>query len=207
MSSTSAVITNRLTADQLYLQVDTYFAILQRREFQDLGMETWKQTGNRMKQVKNMHKSLNGVTLAALFLVIGGCTTSPPTSTGTITVSQIEKLPHPTTCSNPVDRGQYSYEIGFKDLDPSEKVRFVPKGWSSRNVVFSASELINKPMKLPALSLAGRIGGDKRGLWIVRIATGERQQLNYLPPNGTCNSEGDIVVQYDNIWVSLKAVD
>ncbi len=207
MSSASDVITNRLTAGHLYLQVDTCFAILDRRRFQDRGIKAGNQTGNRMKQVNSMHKLLCRIALVALFLIVGGCTTSPDTSKDTINVGQIEKLPHPNACSNPIDRRKYSYEIGFKNFDPSEQVRFLPKGWSSKNVVYNASELIGEPVKLPALSLAGRIGGDKRGLWVVRIATGERQQLNYLPPNRTCNSEGDIVVQYDNIWVSLHATD
>lgn len=153
-----------------------------------------------MKNVTNL--SIKVFSLLGFFILIG-CSTTPQPSNSTITPQDIEQLPIAAKCGTALDDEKRTYTIEMSNLDPDEKIRFLTRGWASKNQLYTASELLNNPVKLPAMSIQSRRGGDNQGLWVERISTGERQQLNRLTPNFNCNSKGITIVEYINIWVSL----
>ena len=120
--------------------------------------------------------------------------------------SETETLPFPNRCTNANDSIRRSYKILLSGLEQGERLRFFTYGTNpgSRNVM--AANLLLGELRLPDMSITSRRGGKKRGLWVERMATGERAQLNYLPVAPHCSSSGLLTVKYDNIWVSVGSL-
>lgn len=78
-------------------------------------------------------------------------------------------------------------------------------GWRASNVVYKISELMDGQVKLPAMLITSRRKRASRGLWVERIATGERAQLSYLSDTVACNRKGIAIVKYTNMWISAKS--
>ncbi|MEM7359669.1 MAG: hypothetical protein AAF431_11275 [Pseudomonadota bacterium] len=116
---------------------------------------------------------------------------------------ETETLPFPDRCTNAVDNIRRSYQIILSGLRPDERLRFFARGpeGGSRDIV--ATSLLLGELKLPPMSITARRGGKKRGLWVERLVTGERLQLNYLPVAWHCSTKGMLTVKYENTWVRV----
>lgn len=121
----------------------------------------------------------------------------------TTRVGETETLPFPNRCTNANDHIERTYQISLSGLQPGERLRFFTLGTdaSSRSIV--ATSLLLGELRLPAMSITARRGGKKRGLWVERLATKERFQLNHLPVAWHCSTKGLLTVKYDNIWVRV----
>lgn len=129
---------------------------------------------------------------------------SEETTRMSILTPDLETLSLPGTCTNAKDDIERIYELVVNQLGPDEYLRFSTRGVESSNHKIKASLLRFGPVKLPKMSISSRKGGYTRGLWVERLKTGEKHQLNYLPPNRACNSKSRLTVRYDNIWVTSR---
>jgi len=125
-------------------------------------------------------------------------------SNSTITVPPLERLGFPDACANPVDEIKRTYEIGLKDLEPDEYLRFFTVGSKTKNQKLRASHLIYGEVPLVRMVISTRKRKKNRGLWVERLKTGERKQLNYLPGRMSCNLNGVLTVDYLDLWVVVS---
>lgn len=121
-----------------------------------------------------------------------------------LAVPELDTLTFPVRCTNAVDDVTRIYEIGIRDLDANEYLKFYTVGGKSRARRLKASQLIYGPVRLPSMSIISREGGVTRGLWVERVKTGEKKQLNYLRANRACNLVGIQRVDYRNFWVFVS---
>jgi hypothetical protein len=117
---------------------------------------------------------------------------------------ETEVLPTPRYCYRPQDKEERVYLVGLKNLDPDEYLRFFTKGRYTKNVKIKASHILYAKAALPKMKVFGSQGRSRHGLWVERLNTGERRQLNTLPGNPRCNSGGDLTVDYLNWWVVVR---
>lgn len=117
---------------------------------------------------------------------------------------ELETLTHPKVCHYPIDVKKRVYQLGIKNIDPDEYLRFTTIGENSTNYKIKALHLTFGEVLLPRVNVTTRKGGHKRGLWVERLKTGEKRQLNYLPPKTRCNSKSRTVVKYENLWIMVK---
>lgn len=119
-------------------------------------------------------------------------------------VPPLDRLEFPDACANPVDEIRRTYEVTVDGLEPGEYLRFFTVGAKTKNQKFRADHLVYGPVQLPRMVISTRKRKKNRGLWVERVKTGERKQLNYLPANFSCNLIGTLTVDYYDLWVVVK---
>ncbi len=129
------------------------------------------------------------------------------TAASTFLAPKLETLPFSKECSKAFDREKRIYELGITNLQYDEYLKFTTIGKDSISYKIKASYLLFADVKLPELSVTSRSEMKGRGLWVERLKTGEKHQLNYLRPNFSCNSNGVVVVEYQNTWVTAKRLN
>lgn len=150
------------------------------------------------------------ILLACAALSLTACATSPSqlsanNNIGWIKTGKKHILPTPEQCYFPIDERKYVYPINIKALAPEEKVKFISIGWRGSNVIYTAAQLLQDEVQLPPMLITSRRDRHNRGLWIERIATGERVQLSYLPDTVACNRKGIAIVKYTNLWIAASS--
>lgn len=125
-----------------------------------------------------------------------------------IGVEQIHTLDFPVSCTGD-EKNKISYQVFLQRDNLDGDLKFYTKGWHASNQKIAIADLLDNEVKLESMTLSGRKGNayKNRGLWVQHLASGEKQQINYLPGALHCNSKGIINIKYNNIWVTVSAVD
>lgn len=128
----------------------------------------------------------------------------------TMAVQALVTMPQAPACNGADSDFKVLFSISLQDAQEDEELRFLAKGYRSRNQKIKVGDLMAGEVNLDPITLYGRnsrsgVSDPRWGLWVQRLSTGERIQLSNQPGTPKCNTKGLAGVKYSNLWATLNS--